>query len=145
MRPYKFSMEKILNLREDLEKDKMEKMVVIQNELEIQKKVLQQLLDEEDKIKNQGKVFSNIQDLKQKTLYKSMIKKEIEKQDDVIEDTKKVLDEKRNDLIEAQKDRKIMEKLKEKGFEEYKIQTQLEEQKELDEIAVLKYNNKDED
>lgn len=142
MKPYKFSMEKILNLREDLEKDKMEKMVTVQNELQVQKEALQQLLDEGEKIDKERKTFSNIQDLKQKSLYKSKIKKEIEKQDEIIATTKKTLEEKRLDLIEAQKDRKIMEKLKEKDYEEYRLNAQIEEQKELDEIAVLKYNNK---
>ena len=43
------------------------------------------------------------------------------------------------ELVDAQKDRKIMEKLKEKDYENYKEKENLEEQKFLDEISVVKY------
>lgn len=141
MKTYKFSMEKILSLREDLEKEKMEKMVLVQNELESQRLVLEELLKEEEEIKNSQKQIINIEDLVYKNRYKSMLENKIIKQDENIQNIEEVLNEKREDLIEAQKARKIMEKLKEKDLATYKNKIQLEEQKELDEIAVLKYNN----
>ena len=43
------------------------------------------------------------------------------------------------ELAEKAKDRKIMEKLKEKHFEHYKKEEQLKEQRNLDEIASIRF------
>lgn len=138
---YKFSMEKILNLRESQEKEKMEKMAFVQNELLIQNKELEGLLYAQKLAREEQKKVTNIGDLKYKSMYCSKIKKDIKVQDKKIEKTKIKLDKKRKDLISAQKDRKIMEKLKEKDKLKYIARVRQEEQKELDEIAVLRYND----
>ncbi len=51
-----------------------------------------------------------------------------------------VLEEKRAIVVEAIKKRKSLEKLKEKQFDEYKKQYNLEEEKILDEISTSKFN-----
>ena len=45
----------------------------------------------------------------------------------------------RLELVEAQKDRKIMEKLKERDYTDYQNEVKAVEQKQLDEMAVLKF------
>ena len=47
-------------------------------------------------------------------------------------------------LTEAVQDRKIHEKLKEKAFEQFKLDINAQEMKEIDETVSFKYNNKDE-
>lgn len=143
MNNYKFSMEKILNLRESQEKEKMEKMAFVQNELLMQNKELEDLLHAEKLAREEQKKVTNISDLKYKSMYCSKIKKDIQIQDKKIEKIRTKLDKKREDLISAQKDRKIMEKLKEKDKLKYITRIRQEEQKELDEIAVLRYNDSD--
>ena len=46
-------------------------------------------------------------------------------------------------LTEAVQDRKIHEKLKEKAFEQFKLDINAQEMKEIDETVSFKYNNKD--
>ena len=47
-------------------------------------------------------------------------------------------------LTEAVQDRKIHEKLKEKAFDEFKLELNAQEMKEIDETVSFNYNNKDE-
>ena len=49
------------------------------------------------------------------------------------------LDEVRGDLVEARKDRKIMENLKEKDKIRYDKELKDIEQKELDDLTIMKY------
>lgn len=64
----------------------------------------------------------------------------------LIEGQKKVIQEKQN-VVEAKRDLlraaalevKIMERLREKKFEEYKFKRRSEEQKELDELSILRF------
>ena len=132
-------MESILNLRENKEKNTMENLAKVQNQLEIQKDILNDLIMEEERIKSNGTKFKDIHELRHHNLYKEEIEEKISKQDELIDKTNIKLEEVRRELIEAQKERKIMEKLKEKDMDNYINNMKHIEQKELDEIAVLKY------
>lgn len=132
-------MESILNLRENKEKNTMENLAKVQNQLEIQKDILNDLIMEEEKIKSNCTKFKDIHELRHHNLYKEEIEEKISKQDELIDKTNIKLEEVRRELIEAQKERKIMEKLKEKDMDNYINNMKHLEQKELDEIAVLKY------
>ena len=132
-------MEKILNLRETKEKDIVENMGKIQNKLKMQRDVLDELKDDADKLNKTG--FQNILDLQYQNLCKSKIREDIDIQTQIIDEISLMLEETRRDLIEAQKDRKVMEKLKEKDKDKYYEKIRYEEQRELDEIAVLKFNS----
>ena len=132
-------MESILNLRENKEKNTMENLAKVQNQLERQKAILKDLIMEEERIKSNCTKFKDIHELRHHNLYKEEIEEKISKQDELIDKTKIKLEEVRRELIEAQKERKIMEKLKEKDMDNYINNMKHIEQKELDEIAVLKY------
>lgn len=134
---YKFSMEKILNLREKKEESIIEKMNLIRMKLEEQENFLNKLLKDSSNMKKEK--YTNILDLQYHNLRKSKIRDEIEMKNKIIAEINTELDDTRNELIEAQKERKIMEKLKEKDKENYNKEMKMIEQKELDEIAVLKY------
>lgn len=139
MKSYKFSMESILNLRENEEKDTMENLVKVQNQLETQKAILRDLImAEEDARKNKSKC-DDIHQLRHQNLYKEKLEEEIQRQDELIDTISLKFEEARLELIEAQKNRKVMEKLKEKDMEEYIADLRYVEQKELDEMAILKY------
>lgn len=133
-------MERVLRWREDIEKSNMEKLALIQNELRHQKSILNDLMQEEEKVKNSIR-YRDIHQLRHQHLYIQKIEEQIQEQDELIHETNKKLEDARQELIEAQKDRKIMEKLKEKDMTSYRNNIKSAEQKELDEIAVLKHQN----
>lgn len=139
MKTYKFSLEKVLEWRQDSEKKVAKKFAILQDELQYQINTLNNLRMEDENIKKKILQLNNIQDLKQQYLFKQSIEEKIERQEILIEETKAKLEELRLELLEAQKNRKIMEKLKEKDYAAYKHEIDYKEQKELDEMAVLKY------
>lgn len=141
MNSYEFSMEKVLRWREDIEKSNMENLAVIQNQLKHQKSILRNLMEEEEEIKANGPKYKDVNQLKHQHLYIEKIEDKIQEQDGLIQETNEKLEDARLELVEAQKNRKIMEKLKEKDIDAYRHNINSAEQRELDEIAVLKYQN----
>ena len=79
-------------------------------------------------------------DLQMHNNYLGVLKERIIKQDAAIIKAEEFAEKKRLELVEAMKERKIMEKLKEKDFEEFKIAEQLKEQKIQDEIVSYRYS-----
>ena len=60
-------------------------------------------------------------------------------QEDLIVRVRRDLDAKREELLAAAKDRKIMEKLKERQFEHYRDHIEDQERKNLDEMAITRF------
>lgn len=139
MQKYNFSMEKILDLRINKEKDEMTIFASLQNELHQQKIALSNLEKEMDKLNRDGFKKVDVNQLRLNNLYKQNLINQMEVQNAIIEETSHELEKQRQELIEAQKDRKIMEKLKEKDFTLYKNNLKAMEQKELDEIAIQRH------
>ncbi|MDR3348041.1 MAG: flagellar export protein FliJ [Acidaminococcales bacterium] len=71
--------------------------------------------------------------------------KEIKKQEDAVEQLAREVADALKAAEKAMKDRKSVEKLRERRFEQYKIQLQLAEQKILDEIAITRYRRQEGD
>lgn len=65
----------------------------------------------------------------------------IKQQAVVLRIAEKNLDRARQKLNESMQDRKIHEKLKEKAFDEFKLELNDEEKKEIDELVSFSYNN----
>ena len=143
MKPYSFSMESVLEWRESIEKTSMEKYAAAQYELKHEIQVLEHLNKENEQIKEKSLSCKNIVEIRHLQLYKQTIDERIEAQIEIVEIKKDELENFRLELIHAQKDRKIMEKLKEKDFSNYNEESKREDQKNLDEIAVLKYKRID--
>jgi flagellar protein FliJ len=138
---YNFSMEKVLEWRSTIEKEKMEGFARLQNQIKHEKDKLAELkVDVKDARLNSMREI-NIYKLQQYNIYIQSIESKIEKKEEKIEKLRQALEEERLELISAQKDRNIMEKLKEKDFSKYKKNMNDLEQKELDEIAVLRHNS----
>jgi flagellar FliJ protein len=70
------------------------------------------------------------------------LSRDIEKQEERVLDVEKRFDEKREDLIEAIKKRKVIEKLKEKSFKLYQQEITKKEQDFMNEVAINQFNRK---
>src|SRR5690554_4321690 len=132
-------MERVLEWRENLEKDSMEKFAVKQNELAKEKSILDNLKKEYEHTKQKLLKRISIEELRQIQLYKQMLEDKIDNQIQVVNRKTIELENVRNELIDAQKERKIMEKLKERDYSNYQEELKAFEQKQLDEMAVLKF------
>lgn len=72
-------------------------------------------------------------------LYKTDLESKIKFQEEIIDRRKIEVEEVRERLQIAQKDKKIMEKLKEKDLENHTLELNKKNQKEMDEFAVLRF------
>lgn len=133
-------MEKILEWRTDIEKTTMEEFATLQNDLQHEKMLLTGLQSQYAKSKENNLTSCNVNELMHQHLYIQTIEEKIEEQTQIIYIKKDLVEESRIELVAAQKDRKIMEKLKEKDENNYLEEVKLMEQKELDEMAVLRFN-----
>lgn len=136
---YKFSMEKVLDWRSDTEEEKKKNLVQVQQNKRQQESTLQRLIGENIKIKNDSLTTSRIDVLRRQNLYKDMIDEKIIHQKNVVNKAEKDVEVARVALMEAHKDRKVMEKLKEKEYTFTMAQEKQDEQKQLDEMATLSF------
>ncbi len=137
MNGYKFKMEKVLEYRSQLEKKKVEDYARVNMTLEEQKDRLAELQDEysgKDRDQETG-----INEMKMQFLYKEKLRRDMFHQELKIQDTENRVNDARDILIEARKDRKIMEILKDKDKTQYIQEVNLKEQKELDDISIMKF------
>ena len=79
-------------------------------------------------------------DLQLKNNYLALLKENIIKQEKVIIKAEEAAELKRQELVEAMTERKILDKLKEKDYEEFVKEERLNEQKIQDEIVSYRYN-----
>lgn len=140
MKKFKFSLEKVLSLREFEEKQaqiELGKAQSVVNDINEQLKFIasERVKSNESRSKSSDLTFLmsienyiNGLDYKKELLIQELTKAQI------------ILEEKRAIVIEAIKKRKSLEKLKEKQFESYKKEYNKEEEKILDEISSSKFS-----
>lgn len=139
MKSYRFSMEKVLEWRADLE-DSAHLLVKEKEEaLHKEQARLEGLIKESRKLKSENLFKSSIDDLKRHSLYKELLDDKIVRQKLAIQTAETELDRAREQLKEAHKDKKVMEKLEEKEKKRYIEFVNKKEQEQLDEISTLSF------
>jgi len=134
---YQFKMEKVLEFKTNVEKTKVEDYVKINIKLS---KELDYLSEIETLYgDNKKKTGVDISEMKMQFLYKEKLKDQLHLQKKKVDEISTHLEHARGHLIEARKDRKIMEKLKDKDKEKFESDVFYQEQKELDDISVMKF------
>lgn len=139
MKNYKFSLESVLQIRSNEEKEVLEEFVRLQNRLYEEYREKEDLEKELNRYLEARTSRRNIQELMMENLYKTDLESKIKLQDEIIDKRKIEVEEARGRLQIAQKDKKIMEKLKEKDLEDYLLELNKKNQKEMDEFAVLRF------
>ncbi|WP_423189145.1 flagellar export protein FliJ [Alkalibacterium sp. f15] len=139
MQEYRFSMEKVLDWREDLEdvaqlmvKEKIEK---VKNEND----KLNRIISESRKLKSEQLFHSTIDHLKRHHLYRDLIDEKIIRQRLTVQKADKELEQARIELQVAHKDKKVMQKLEEKERTRHQDTVKKQEQTQLDEISTLSF------
>jgi len=141
---FNFKFQSILDLKIRLEDQKKSKYGEANEELKRQKDKLNVLLEEREYqynlMREKGKNGVTPKELIIYNNYMERLKKSIEIQNVVVEKAKKAVEQARLELVEAAKQRKMFETLKEKKLEEYWEDYYKKEQAQLDEIVSYKYN-----
>ena len=134
---YKFSYQKILDVRQIQEDQKSSEVASAQNELDLEKDQLSELEKEKSStLKQKENVNDNALELLRKNSFVNQANENIEKQRKRIKEKEQNLSSKQGELLEASKSRKIMDKLKETDLEKFKLEQSRKNQNQLDEIGA---------
>ncbi len=144
---FKFKLQSVLEYRINLEEKIQGEFSQAKRDLEEHRAALKALIAQREKLIN------DLRNLKQMAIpaddIASMIssvdyvRNQEKTQEEIIQKAREALEQKRSELMEAVKNRKVIEKLRDKHAEEYRIEQGELEQKNSDEMSVLKFRRRE--
>lgn len=144
MAKFEFKLQSFLTVKEKMEEQKKNEYSKALNSLEQEKQKKQQLITNQNNTRitlkqniNEGIKPSQV---KQYNHFLAYIEKEIVNQDEKIKKAQIFVEKKRDELVGAVKERKMLEILKENEYCEYIKEEKKAEQKVIDELVSFKYN-----
>lgn len=143
MKGFTFRLEKVLDHRIDIEDNKKNEFVKSRMEYINQQKHLEYLKQEiirTNKIK--PKKNTNIFTYIAMNNYKAMLEEKTETQEKKVDIYRESMNQKKEEFMESKRDRKVIEKLKDKAYKEFIIDQDKNEQKQNDEFALYGYMKK---
>ena len=148
MAKFLYSMQNVLNIKERLETQAKTEFAEMNNRLSIEQDTMRRLVKRmnmyEQLAKDSATQSIDIAEMRRCNEAIKIIKNQITQQAVRIRIAERNVDNATKKLTEAVQDRKIHEKLKEKAFDEFKLELNAQEVKEIDETVSFNYNNKDE-
>ena len=142
----KFELEQVLKYRVDLERMRSREFATAKQDFE---HACDQLTQKEKRMERLANEFCQrhgelncIEELRMYTTFFSHQRNEIKNQKDQVELLGHVMNERRETLLKATKDKKVLESLKDKKVQEFRIAMNQKEQNFMDEIAVQKQGNR---
>lgn len=148
MAKFLYSMQNVLDIKERLETQAKTEYAEMDNRLFIEEETMKRLGKRLDSYENLARSSASerldIMEMRRCNEAIDIIKNQMTQQAVRIRIAQRNVDNAMKKLTEAVQDRKIHEKLKEKAFEQFKLDINAQEMKEIDETVSFKYNNKDE-
>lgn len=141
MAGFNFKLEKVLNYKETVENEKKTKFAQIKQRLHKEELLLDDYYKQKKSIIEEKNSFNeNIKagELYLYNLYIDTINKKIERQKSIILKTKEELNKAKDEMLNAVKEKKIFEKLKENKYEEFISEQKKEEEKIVDNLVSYK-------
>lgn len=133
----------MLNIKRQLEKSKKNDLSIALKRIEDEKNILISMETErEDHIDNVKKFMlkgTSVQYLKDYNVFLNYFDEKIDFQKKIVNDVNLVADNIREELVQLSKEKKMLETLREKKFEEYKAELQKKEELEVSEIVNYRY------
>jgi flagellar FliJ protein len=142
---FHFRLESVLNYRRTIEENLLKELSELRRQLSLEEDMLKEMIFEKDRHINElgslqgGEITLKIEDIKLYFAYLNGLELKIKKQVDVIEKCQERANKKLAEVVDAMKNRKILEVIKERGYREYTREINLKEQRLLDEIAVNRF------
>lgn len=148
MKKFKFKLQVVLDKRQKELEDKQLEMAKVQALLKKQECELERLINKQNQTREDlEEMLSQNQsiDLMSIKVHQDYIEKlsdDIRMQHKIIADTEQELEAKQQEVIEALKATKTLEKLKEKQFKEFLTEFEFQQQKELEDITQARFGLK---
>lgn len=139
-----YSMQNILSMKEKLERQEKnnysQAVARLRREEDIYDELVLRGMQSEMELKDVLSENISVTTIKEKEDALEIIKMYIKQQEFVVREKEEEVARAREVLNEAMKERKIYEKLKEKAFEEFILEENRKEQKEVDELVSYRYS-----
>ncbi len=141
MSKFKYRFENIKRIKETFEKEVQRQIKLIDKEISRLYEYIEELESEKDNEKKNifNKSFVNSKELHFYSNIEKLIDEKIELANQKIAGLKEEKKKKINELLVKSKERRIFEKLEEHHYEEFKLNENKAEQKEVDEFANKKF------
>ena len=137
---FRFSLQKVLDLREHREEQKAIELGKAKAELQKKEQVLNRLKKEKNRQINESKWYQSEQPdlnaIRVAGSYVEQLNTAINQTKQQVNEKNKKVEIRRTELLSAVKDKKIVEMLKKKKIEEYKREVLHQERKNEDELAI---------
>lgn len=146
MAGFEFRLESFLSVKGKIEEQKKLEYGKALNKLEEEKQIKKQLIEQKQNLIYTCKEIMEYgirpQEIQNYNRYIDFIKKKIRDQDILIDIAEKDAEKKRQELVNAMKERKMLDTLKDKDKVEYLKEQNRKEQKIVDEIVSYQYNDR---
>ncbi len=142
-RPFHFSLQKVLEYREQLEERAKLAFSVALREHDAQADRVRRLRD--SLTRHEARWFAepmSAADIWLWRMYRQRLTEEIKEAEGVLARLRQEMEARRGELVEKSKDRKLLERLKSNKAMEHFHQENLKEQREFDEMATLRYQHR---
>lgn len=143
---FKFKLEPVLSLKEKIEDSKKRELGVATMHKEALLNEKRQLMMKKAEaiqaVKSHNSTVIDVQSFKVFNQYSVYMEEAIEAKNKQVQESQKKVDEKREELLEAVKERKILDNLKDIQNEVFMEEEKREEQRILDDIVTYKYGKK---
>lgn len=133
MTKFKFSLEKVLDFRWGIEKEAKRVYGELQRQKIEQEQALLEIQNEKNELMEVPEYTINRMQIRQ--WYLVELDRQMSVAQQSILELQQQIDQALENYVAAQKDRKVLEKLREKQLEEFQIELSREEQKQLDDMA----------
>jgi flagellar FliJ protein len=147
MKKFQFRLDTVLRVKERKEeklKHELMHLNAMKQEAENKLSALKLKIIEKNKEKNIEKIsMKDISGLLYHEEHYNMLRMQSEDTRLKIIEIGKLVDKKREEVVAASKEKKIFEKLKERDFKLFEKTLLMNEQKQLDEVAISKFNRKE--
>jgi len=138
----KFELEQVLKYRTEVERARKQEFAVAKQNLD---HACERLSQEKAMLEGLSKEFSNrqgeldsIEDIRMYSDFFGRKRLEVKDQKEQVEQLGRVADDQRDILLDASKDKKVLESLKDKKAKEFRMAMDKKEQEFMDEIAIQK-------
>lgn len=144
---YQFRLQPVLKHRQRVEEQKQVELAEAQTRRRREETELAALEAREDdaveRLEQQGLVGRlDVELLRHGLTYLELLGKDITTQTATVTEARQQAEQKRQDTVRAQQDRRVLEKLKERGHRRWQLETGRAETRALDEMAVTRHVRK---
>jgi len=142
MKKHNFRLQKVLKVKQLKQDIEEQKLAVSKQHLNEERNHLVELKERErnflDQLKEKRLASSRGHEIQKYSSYQRQVEKYVEQQNQNVQVASDAVDEQRSNLIQAAQETNMIDKLKERAYEQYLRRMDSVEQKQVDELSQLK-------